>query len=79
MNDNQARTICTAFVWIATSLIFICGVFRFNWTGLPAGMLWAIVAFMLAAAPAIATRAIWNPTRPEKTQDKAPGQPPSER
>jgi len=60
MNDNNTKTICTTAIWIATTLIFIFGVFRFNWNGGFSGILWAMVALALASAATLATKAIWK-------------------
>jgi len=60
MNDSSAKVICTTAIWIATAFIFGFGVFRFNYSGAFAGILWAGVSSLLAIAPAFATYAIWN-------------------
>jgi len=33
MNDSNTKAVCTTAVWIATAVIFVFGVFRFNWNG----------------------------------------------
>jgi cytosine/uracil/thiamine/allantoin permease len=74
MKEHDAKTLCTIVIWIATALIFIFGVFKFNWNGVLAGLLWMMVAAALAAAATKATEAIWkSPIPPEK-----PKTPPTE-
>ena len=60
MNDNNTKAICTTAIWASTALIFIFGVFRCNWNGGFSGMLWAMVAVVLAFAATLATNAIWK-------------------
>jgi hypothetical protein len=52
-------------------IIFVGGVFRLNWNGLAAGILWAVVSTALAIAPAVATWAIWKsaPSATDRTND----------
>jgi len=71
MNDKIAKTLSTLGIWFATTIIFVGGVFRFNWNGLMAGLIWAVIALALCIAPTIATAAIWrssqdteNPSQP---------------
>jgi hypothetical protein len=68
MDDNRAKTISTAAIWISTAVLFTFGVFRFTWSGAEAGFLWMIVAMALAGAPAVATCAIWTPDAFKKNQ-----------
>jgi len=70
MSDNIAKTVSTIGVWVCLMIIFVGGVFRFNWTGLEAGFLWAVVSSALAIAPAIATWAIWNGGQRSKAKEK---------
>ncbi len=60
MNDNQAKTLSTVAIWIATAVIFVFGVFRMQWDGVLAGMFWMVISLVLAIAPAVATQAIWS-------------------
>jgi hypothetical protein len=76
MNEYQARTISTAAIWISVAFLFIFGVFRFNWNGLLAGVLWTAVAIALAAAPAVATQAIWNRPPSKEARPDAPSEQP---
>ncbi len=72
MNDNQAKTLSTVAIWIATGVIFVFGVFRMQWDGVLAGMFWMVISLVLAIAPAVATQAIWS--RPS-SKDDANGSP----
>jgi hypothetical protein len=60
MNDHSAKMLSTLAIWIATACVFIFGVFRFNWTGVPSGLLWTIVSLAIASGAAVATQAVWR-------------------
>lgn len=66
MDDNQAKTISTMAIWIATACIFIFGVFRFSADGFFPVLFWMLTSLALAVAPAVGTQAIWKSQSSEK-------------
>jgi hypothetical protein len=71
-NEKIAKTVSTLGIWFATMIIFVSGVFRFNWNGLVAGLIWAFIALALCVAPTVATVAIWANSREKGTPDQTP-------
>lgn len=71
MNDHSAKMLSTVAIWIATACVFIFGVFRFNWNGVPSGLLWTIVSLAIASGAAMATQAVWRSDSTARREEQA--------
>lgn len=58
MSDNSAKVLAITAVWVCTALIFVFGVFDFNWRGGEAVVLMLLISVAICIAAAYATKKI---------------------